>query len=62
MIVRQNKFTDKEFEVLLTMYQISLDLVAKRDMLGGIPGGTELVEKALKNVDKIFDELSKYDS
>jgi len=62
MIVRQNKFTDKEFEVLLTMYQISLDLVAKRDMLGGIPGGTELVEKALKNVDKIFGELSKYDS
>ena len=62
MIVRQNKFTDKEFEVLLTMYQISLDLVAKRDMLWGIPGGTELVEKALKNVDKIFGELSKYDS
>ena len=57
MIVRQNKFTDREFEELLTMYQINLDLVSKQDMLDRIPGGTRLVEKALKNMDEILDKL-----
>ena len=57
MIVRQNKFTDKEFEELLTMYQINLDVVSKRDMFEEIPGGTQLVEKALKNMDEILDNL-----
>ena len=57
MIVRQNKFTDREFEELLTMYQISLDLVSKKEMLQDIPGGKELVEKALKNMDEILDKL-----
>ena len=57
MIVRQNKFTGKEFEELLTVYQINFDVVSKQDILERIPGGHELVEKALRNVDEILDKL-----
>ena len=50
--------TDKELEVLLTMFQTNLAIVQLDDTLSRSDKGQKLVEKAIKNLDSVLTKLA----